>query len=211
MKRVTTRNPEKWIRGAAGTAGVVLLAGGCGTTTQSSPAGPRGAGGDGPGRTLPSGQDVQPQFESQRTEMRPGEGMGDIQPTLILQAEDLTLVFQLPSPALVEVRRVEGEEGVTVASAEGRQGQVVVVDRREGVRLGGQELQAGPLQRGATYELYVLPPGGVRHEVTRTTVRPPTLEEIEAAREARLEREAAERRVTTRRSMGDAPTTGPSP
>lgn len=178
----------------------MLVAGGCHSTPEEPPAEPRA-----------SEQDVLPQYETARTQMRVEEGLDRIPPTLVMGADDMTLVFQLPSPARIEVRRVEGQGGVAVASAEGERGQMVVVDRREGVRLGGRALRNGPLQRRVVYELYVLPPGGVRQEVTRTTVRPPTPEEIEAAREARLEREAAERGATQEPPPEEAPTTGPSP
>lgn len=192
-RKASARSLAVVTAGLAGFGGV----GGCNGTTEAPP----------PER-LPEERDVRPQFESEREGLRMGQGLDQFQPAAVLEQEDMTLVFPLPSAAQVQVHRVEAEQSVEVARAEGRQGQLLVVDRGEGVRLGDQRLRNGPLQRDRQYVLYVLPPGGVRQEVTRTTVRPPTREEIEAAREEREEREAEEREAGRE---GTGPATGPSP
>ena len=155
---------------------------------------------------LPREEDLDLRRETRTAPVRMGEGTGAITPAAVMEAQDLTRVYPLASPALVRIERQDrpGAERALVAEAEAESGDMLVLDRGQGIRLGGREVMAGPLVRSARYLVYVLPPGGVRQEASRTTIRPPTQAEIEAAMGAREAREEQERREAILRRQEEA-------
>ena len=129
------------------------------------------------------------------------EELARLRPAATLPPGERTMIYNALGPLLLRVSRADGS---VLAEAEAQAGEVLVVDRRSGVRLGGRQVVRGPLDEQAEYALYARPPGGVRREVTRSRFRPETVEEREERAEAMREEEERRRREQS------PPTTGPS-
>ena len=140
----------------------------------------------------------------ERRAMTPPPALGELKPAAALAADQRQTFYPFAGPALARVERREGSVATVVAEAEVGRSAILLIDRRAGVVLDGRVLAAGPLSRGASYELYVLPPGGVRNEVTVTQLRPETEQE-------RRDRGEVERRAGVTTSPFPFPTTRPTP
>ena len=125
--------------------------------------------------------------------------MGEIPPVAMLPAGEQRLFYNAMGPLRLRVSRGDGS---MLAEADVRSGEVLIVDRRDGVRLsrqgGSETLVRGPLDERAVYSVYALPIGGVRSESERTVIRPETPAEVEARMKALEEerRRAAEEAAT---------------
>ena len=143
--------------------------------------------------TLPT-----PRMTSQvvaRRPLTPGGVLADLKPAAVLGRDERQLFYPLAAPAQVRVvRRDAGGAAATLAQVEAGQGQILLLERRMGVMLGDARLVSGPLARDASYEVYVLPPGGVVNEATVTRVRPETDDERRQRGEA--EKQATEQATT---------------
>ena len=122
-----------------------------------------------------------------------------LRPNLVLARDGDWEAMQLDNASTLRITALlPGREEVTLHEAETDPPQLLLISRREGIKLSGQVLRTGPLLDEAEYRVYVLPPGGVRNEVTQTTVRPATPAEV-AQRRAEREREQAARQAATSR------------
>ena len=139
------------------------------------------------------------------------EQSAQLQPNLVLAVGGDWEAMQLDNAAMLRITaKLPGREEVTLHEAENDPPQLLLVSRREGIKLSGQVLRAGPLLDEAEYRVYLLPPGGVRNEVTQTTVRPATLAEL-AERRVERERQAAEEAARkARESATSRPANGDS-
>ena len=131
------------------------------------------------------------------------QDLANLRPVALLPAGEQTMIYNAMGPLRLRVARADGS---TLAEVETRSGQVLVVDRRTGVKLAGDVVAQGPLDERAVYALYALPTGGVRQEATQSRIRPETVQEREARRDAEQAQREAEQRETTRPST--SPTGG---
>ena len=198
---------------AFGLAGLILTAGGCRSDKTETGPEARTSGGviEGPyadpalaptsrPTTLPT-----PRMTSEvvaRRPLTPGGVLADLRPAGVLGQGERQLFYPFAAPAQCQVARRDAAGGppARLVQVEVEQGQILLVDRRMGIMLDGTRLVPGPLARGAAYEVYVLPSGGVVNEATVTRVRP----ETDAERRQRGEAEEAQRQAA------DQPATRPS-
>lgn len=119
-----------------------------------------------------------------RQPVRVPRELAQTRPIERLPAGEQLLVYNAMGPLVLRVARADG---ASLAEVEVASGQVLVVDRKAGVKLargGGTEtIVPGPLDEQAEYLLFALPTGGLRQESERSVVRP----ETPAERQQRLE------------------------
>ena len=125
--------------------------------------------------------------------------MSEIPPVAMLPAGEPMLIYNAMGPLRLRVARGDGS---VLAEAEVKSGEILIVDRRSGVRVsrqsGSETLVPGPLDERAAYALYALPTGGVRQEAERVMIRPETPEEREARARALQEQRQREAEAATR-------------
>jgi hypothetical protein len=136
----------------------------------------------------------------ERTPLNVPAELANLRPVAVLEAGEAMTLYRAMGPLRLRVTR---QDGTTLAEAETLAGDVLVVDRRSGVKVDGEVIVAGPLEEGSTYAIFALPTGGVRQEVTRSVIRP----ENEQERESRAQ---AERRREELQSETTRPSTSPT-
>ena len=159
-------------------------------------------GGDRQNADQPQAQPPLPQTTQQvvgRQTLEVPQELSQIPPVATLPAGEQMRVYNVMGPLRLRVTRADGS---TLTEAEVRSGEVLIVDRRSGVRLsrqsGSETLVRGPLDERAAYDIYALPVAGVRQESEQTVIRPETPEEHQARVKALEEagRRAAEEAAT---------------
>ena len=118
---------------------------------------------------------------------------GDLRPAAVLEPGDLggLVAFPLNSDARVRLDVVrDGRDGradrrETLVEADVPGGALLRLSTDGGLVAGRRVLLAGPLDRGATHELYLLPPGGVANEAGRVVTGATTPEQRAAERARR--------------------------
>ena len=118
---------------------------------------------------------------------------GELRPVAEMSPNADRLVWTVNGPQLLRLTQFAGKNESPLMDVPARAGQVLVMTRDTGIQLGDQTLRKTRLDDGIGYRLYVLPPGGIRNEATRTVTRVATEEEKAAALEKlREQREAQE-------------------
>ena len=138
-----------------------------------------------------------------RTPLNVPAELANLRPVEILEAEEQMTLYRGMGPLRLRITR---QDGSTLAEVETQAGDVLVVDRRSGVKVGGEVIVPGPLEERSTYAIFALPTGGVRQEVTRSVIRPENVQE----REARAKAEAERRRQEQQQGGTTRPSTSPT-
>lgn len=134
--------------------------------------------------------------------------LAEFSPVAYLPAAEQMLVYNAMGPLRLRVVRADG---TALAEVEVQSGEVLVVDRKSGVRVsrqsGNEILVRGPLDEQGVYALFALPVGGVRQEAERSLIRPETLAERQARAEAE---EEARKKEQQEKDAATRPGTTPS-
>lgn len=147
-----------------------------------------------------------PELRSEVLERQPlnvPPDLANLRPVEVLPDGEQMTLYRAMAPLRLRVARADG---TTLSEVEADSGQVLVVDRRTGVKLGGEVLVRGPLEEHSVYAIYALPTGGVRQEATRTLIRP----ETPAEREERAQAEAEAQRRQEQQGGTTRPSTSPT-
>ena len=154
-----------------------------------------------------SGADLPPpEMKSEvlgRTPLNVPAELANLRPVEVLEAGEAMTLYRAMGPLRLRVTR---QDGTTLSEVETQAGDVLVVDRRSGVKVDGKVVVAGPLEERSTYAIFALPTGGVRQEVTRSVIRPENEQEREARAQAERRRQEELQTETTRPST--SPTGG---